>query len=231
MLVQEAEADPRLAGHLAALAARPDVTVARLASTGLSRSRNAALDRARGEILLIADDDVRHLPGAFAALRAAFAADPAMSLCVGRSFTPDGAPRKRHSARPQALTLRNSARTSSHELALRLPAVRAAGIRFDEAFGAGAGTPAFLGEEYIFIADCLRAGLKGSALPLDLTVHPAESSGFVWQGAAAAQARAAVLGRVFGRAAPLARLGFAIKNRRRFARRRDLWRFLRGRDR
>lgn len=63
VLVQEAGADPALGPALAGLGARPDVTVARLASTGLSRSRNAALDLARGDILLLADDDVRHPPG------------------------------------------------------------------------------------------------------------------------------------------------------------------------
>ena len=57
--------------------------------------------------------------------------------------------------------------------------------------------------------------------------HPDTSSGFLWQGAAAARARAAVLARVFGRAAPLARMGFALKHRRRFGRG-DLWRFLKG---
>ena len=58
VLVQEPDADPRLGPALDRLAARPDVTVLRLATTGLARSRNAALDAARGELLLIADDDV-----------------------------------------------------------------------------------------------------------------------------------------------------------------------------
>jgi hypothetical protein len=105
--------------------------------------------------------------------------------------------------------------------------VRARGLRFDEGFGAGAGTESFLGEEFVFVADCLKAGLGGRAVPLVVSVHPDTSSGFLWQGAAAARARAAVLARVFGRAAPLARLGFALKHRRHFGRA-DLWRFLKG---
>ena len=47
VLVQEPD-EPRVAAHLAALAARPDVTVVRLATTGLARSRNAALDAGAG---------------------------------------------------------------------------------------------------------------------------------------------------------------------------------------
>ena len=106
--------------------------------------------------------------------------------------------------------------------------MQAAGRRFDERFGAGAGTPAFLGEEYIFVADGLAAGLRGVYLPLPVSIHPPESSGFVWEGAAAARARAAVITRVYGAAAPPMRLAFALKNRRRFASLRDAWTFLRG---
>jgi glycosyltransferase involved in cell wall biosynthesis len=228
VLVQDADADPRLAPALAALEARPDIEVHRLASTGLSRSRNAALDLARGEVLLVADDDVTHLPGAYVGIRAFFAENPGVSLLAGQSFDPEGRPRKRFAPRPRRLRRWNAGGISSHELAVRLAPVRAKGLRFDEVFGAGAGTAAFLGEEYIFVADCLQAGLRGAYLPLPVTVHPAESSGFIWVGAAQARARAAVIARVFGPAAGPMRLAFALKNRRRFGSRRDLWAFLRG---
>ena len=94
VLVQEPDA-PAVAAHLAALAARPDVTVVRLATTGLARSRNAALDAARGAILLFADDDVVHPPGAVEGIRRFFAENPGLDLFVGRSLDPDGRPRKR----------------------------------------------------------------------------------------------------------------------------------------
>jgi hypothetical protein len=226
VLAQEPEA-PGVAAHLAALAARPDVTVVRLATTGLARSRNAALDAARGAILFFADDDVRHPPGAYDGLRRAFAADPGLDLLVGRSLDPDGRPRKRPLPR-RRLTRLNAARASSHEIAVRLARVRAAGVRFDEGFGVGAGTPATLGEEYVFLADCLLAGLAGVHEPLPVSVHPHASSGFVWEGAAQARARALVFSRVFGRAAAPVRLAFALKNARRFARLADALAFLRG---
>lgn len=228
VLVQDRDADPRIAPALDRLAARPDVTVLPLASTGLSRSRNAALDAARGEILLFADDDVTHPPGAIAGIRGFFAADPGAALFVGRSLDPDGRPRKQHPLPRRRLTRLNAARASSHEIAVRLAAVRAAGVRFDEGFGVGAGTPALLGEEYVFLADCLAAGLRGVHDPLPVSVHPHESSGFVWEGEAQARARALVFARIFGRAAPVVRLAFAAKNARRFAGWRDALVFLRG---
>jgi glycosyltransferase involved in cell wall biosynthesis len=228
VLAQKAESDPRIAPHLGALArGRDDVTVVRLASSGLARSRNAALELARGDVLLLADDDVRHLPGAFNAIRRYFRDRPASSLLVGQSLDAEGAPRRRPLS-PRPLTLFNAGRAASHELALRREAVLAAGVRFDEGFGAGAGTANFLGEEYIFIADCLRAGLAGEHRPLPVTVHPGPSSGAAWAGPEAARARAAVIARVFRRRAPLARLGYALKNARRFASARDLVTFLRG---
>ncbi len=226
VLVQEPDADPRLAPALARLAARADVTVLPLATTGLSRSRNAGLAAARGALLLVADDDVTHPPGAYDGIRRAFAGDPGLALFVGRSLDPAGRPRKRPVPARKSLTRLNAARASSHEIAVRLGPVRALGLRFDEGFGIGAGTAASLGEEYVFLADGLAAGLRGVHDPLAVSVHPAESSGFVWEGSA--RARALVFTRVFGRAAPAVRLAFALKNARRFARLADLATFLRG---
>jgi hypothetical protein len=227
VLVQDWDADPRLGPALDRLDARSDVTVVRLASTGLARSRNAALAAARGAILLLADDDVTHPPGAYAGIRAFFAQNPAATLLVGRSLDPDGRPRKRPLPR-RRLTRLNAARASSHEIAIRLGPVRAKGLRFDEGFGVGAGTAASLGEEYAFLADCLAAGLAGVHDPLPVSVHPAASSGFVWTGEAQARARALVFARIFGRAAPAVRLAFAAKNARRFGSWRDALTFLRG---
>jgi hypothetical protein len=224
-LVLAQEADP-VEAQLAALEVRGDVAVARLATTGLARSRNAALDRARGEILLLADDDVAHAEGAFDAIRSYFRDHPRVDILVGLSLDAAGAPRRRPVR--ARLTPWNAGRSASHEIAVRLAPVRAAGVRFDEGFGVGAGTANFLGEEYIFLADCLRAGLAGEHRPQAVSVHPAPSSGAIWSGPAAARARAAVIARVFGGWAPLARAGYAAKNARRFGSARDLLTFLRG---
>lgn len=227
VLVQEPDADPRLPAHLDALAARPDVTVACLPSRGLSRSRNAALDLARGEVVLLADDDVTHPPGAIAAVRRFFRDQPEASLLVGLSLDAEGLPRRRPTG-PCRLTRWNAGRTASHELAFRIAPVRESGVRFDESFGVGAGTPAFMGEEFIFVADCLGAGLTGEHRPLPVSVHPDQSTGAGWSGSAMARARAAALRRGFGRQAPLALGAYALKNARRFGSMRDILAFLRG---
>lgn len=228
VLVQDGDCDPGIAPFLSGLQSRPDVTVVMLEGLGLSRSRNAAMDVARGEIVAICDDDVSHCPGAFDAIRRFFAEHPGQSLLAGQSFTPDGAPRRRFASQGRALSLRTAAGLSSHEIAYRRDAVRRSGVRFDTRYGVGSGTDATLGEEYIFVADCLRAGLRGRYEPLPISIHPPMSSGLDWTGAHRSRARAAVFQRVFGRMAAPVRVAFAIKNRRRFASMADAWQFLRG---
>ena len=183
-----------------------------------SRSRNAALDAARGEILLVADDDVTHPPGAYAGIRRFFAENPGLDLFVGRSLDPDGRPRKRPLPRRRPLTRLNAARASSHEIALRLapgarrrPALRR-GLRRRRRHRGHASARSTSSSP-----TASPPASRGVHDPLPVSVHPAESSGFVWEGAAQARARALVFARVFGRAAPPVRLAFALKNARRFA--------------
>ena len=94
---------------------------------------------------------------------------------------------------------------------VRVDAIRDKKIRFDENFGAGATN--FLGDEYIFIADALRAGLSGVHLPIALAVHPTESSGSRWGTTEDLQARAKVFTRVFGWKAPIYRAAFLFKTK------------------
>jgi hypothetical protein len=85
-------------------------------------------------------------------------------------------------------------------------------MRFDENFGAGADN--YLGDEYIFIADALKKGLRGEFLPIRVAIHPKESSGSLWGTPKDLNARAAVFGRVFGAWAPLFRALFLLKSRK-----------------
>jgi hypothetical protein len=97
---------------------------------------------------------------------------------------------------------------------VRLDAIRERGIRFDENFGAGA--TFYLGDEYIFIADALRAGLSGVHLPITIATHPSESSGSRWAGVSDLAVRSQVFTRVFGWKAPFVRAAFLIRTENEF---------------
>lgn len=177
---------------------------------GVARSRNAAIDAATRRYLLFCDDDVLvDLAGVAAGIEHLTRTGAALALGLGAD--PDGVVRKRRPrGEVEELTLFNSARAATYEMLIDVEQVRAAGVRFDERFGAG--VDLYLGDEYIFIADLVRAGLSADAVDHVYGVHPADSSGHTW-GVGDARARAAVFNRVFGRRAPLVRLAFALRHR------------------
>lgn len=181
--------------------------------TGLSKSRNRALAHATADIVLIADDDVRHPPDAPATVARAFAAYPRADIITFQAQTPAGAPFKKYASRARRHTARSIMRVSSWEIALRLESIRAAGLRFDEAFGLGAEFPT--GEENIFLIDALRRGLNLRYEPQVIAVHPAESSGADLSTVDAVQAKGAAFRRMFGAAFLPVALAFAGKKYRR----------------
>ena len=197
------------------MAMRPDLNVVVLEGTGAAASRNAALAHCETDLLLFSDDDVRLLPNGLTRLIDAFAAHPDASLVTGQTLLVSGAPEKTYPSRPQRLSLFNAAKVGTVELAVRPARIREAAIRFDERFGAGAEFPA--GDEYVFVADCLKSGLEGIYVPIPIAMHDGASSGLDFRSASLTRARARVLERVFGRFLSLPiKLGFMWRHRRRF---------------
>jgi GT2 family glycosyltransferase len=92
---------------------------------------------------------------------------------------------------------------------IRVDAVRQLGVQFDENFGAGAVN--YLGDEYIFIVDLIKAGGKAVFAPITIAMHPTESSGSRWGSPADRKARAIIFTRVFGAFAPFVRLPFGLR--------------------
>lgn len=177
---------------------------------GVARSRNAAIDAASCRYLLFCDDDVEvQVDDVLAAV--AYLRRTGAAIALGRGMDPQGRLRKRYrSDRPAPLSLLNSAKAATYEMLVDVEQVRAAGVRFDERFGAGVET--YLGDEYVFIADLLRAGLRGDTLPFVFGIHPEVSSGSRW-GGRDLHVRAVVINHVFGPLAPTARLVFGLRRR------------------
>lgn len=193
---------------------RDDVRYLTLDSTGVTRSRNEVLDRARGRFVLFADDDIVFREPEVRRLLGELQRDEGLALALAAAVDTEGRMRKRYPRRSVALHRWNAGKAATYEMMLRRESFARAGVRFDERFGAGA--ELYLGDEYILIADAVGAGLRCRFFPYVIAVHPAQSSGSGFGTVRDAAARSAVFGRVFGRTAPLARLAFVLRSPRRF---------------
>lgn len=179
---------------------------------GVAKSRNQAILNAQTDLLIFGDDDVVfHSDELKRAIRK-FEDDPELVMLLLAAKDETGKARKQYPGNAEKLTLLNSARAATYEMMIRADLVRQLEVRFDENFGAGA--ELYLGDEYIFITDLIRAGAKCEFAPIFVATHPADSSGERWGTAKDRKARSAVFKRVFGPLAPLVRLVFGLRRRK-----------------
>jgi glycosyltransferase involved in cell wall biosynthesis len=186
-----------------------EVKVLELQSKGVAKSRNAAILNTNTEYLIFGDDDIEFSePGIISAINF-LNTNLDISILLMQAVDETGALRKSYPSSAHKLKLTNSAKAATYEMMIRVSDIKVAGIKFDENFGAGAAN--YLGDEYIFIADALRSGLKGKFEPIVIATHPTESSGNLKNSAVDRTARARVFSRVFGIWAPVMRTLFLAK--------------------
>ena len=191
------------------LAARQDLSTEELQSTGVAKSRTRAIWLAKSEYLVFADDDIVFSESGLEEAIRYLDENPRLSLLLTQAQDPSGRLRKQYPKSPAKLSVWNSARAATYEMIIRVDAIRQFGVVFDENFGAGSEN--YLGDEYIFIADLLRAGGKAEFVPITIATHPEDSSGSGWGTERDRKARAKVFTRVFGALAPVVRLAFGIR--------------------
>ena len=127
---------------------------------GLSRSRNMALEYAKGDVCLICDDD-EILYDAYPQLISKAYEDYADADLICFQVKREG---KKYPNKPCRVKYLKSLRIASWQITMRIKSIREAGIRFDTNFGSG--TPVGAGEENIFMFDCLKKGLKIYYVPI-----------------------------------------------------------------
>ncbi len=214
-------ADP---ADIAGVLPRSDITVTALKGRGVAHSRNAALGSVKGDIVLFADDDLVLNTQNYAALLTQFTDDPRVDFICGQMHDAHGRAFKAYPANMTAASRLNTAKVGTPEMAVRIKTVHTAGVLFDTDFGAGSAN--WLGDEYIFICDALRAGLRGRHVSLALATHPEPSSGQD-NSAASFTVRETVLRRALGPASWPLRCAFAWRHRKRFPDWRSVLRFIR----
>lgn len=188
---------------------KPQIKVIEQNLSGVTKSRNAVLDNTSTKYLLFGDDDITFNTESIIEVIDYFEANPDVSIILAQAVDESGKLRKPYPTKIHNLTLTNSAKAATYEMFIRVATIKENDIRFDENFGAGADN--YLGDEYIFIADGIRSGLKGTFLPIVVAVHPTDSSGNFRNTPADLRVRAAVFKRVFGIWSPIMRLLFIIK--------------------
>lgn len=209
------------------LAKRENFRFEELQSKGVAKSRNKAIDLAQGEYLIFSDDDISFSATGLQEAIDYLDANPHLSLLLGQATDESGVLRKQYPSQITKLGSFNSARAATYEMIIRVADIRRLGVRFDEDFGAGAKN--YLGDEYIFVVDLLRAGGKAVFAPITLAQHPTESSGSRWGSAQDRRARAIIFTRVFGVLAPFVRLPFGLRRRRELGSFKNLLLFVLGR--
>lgn len=184
---------------LSALRQRNDVTVTTIEGRGLSRNRNNALRHATADVIVIADDDCRYSPSSIDVIRQAYAERPEADIICFAAETYDAKPLRFYPDAPMgyAEACRRGYSPASVEVTFRRAAVVAQALSFDERFGLGSRFPA--GEEDVFIADALRAGLRVDFVPRVIVSTDAVTTGRRFLSDARLQeAKGAVFRRRFG---------------------------------
>jgi glycosyltransferase involved in cell wall biosynthesis len=181
---------------------------------GVTKSRNLVLNQVKTKYLLFADDDIAFISKGIESAVSYLEANPNCDLVLAQAMDTEGVLRKAYPKKEAKLTRFNSARAGTIEMIVRVDSVRSKGVAFDENFGAGSQN--YLGDEYIFITDLLKAGGSATFLPITIAIHPEDSSGSLWGTEPDLRVRARVFQRVFGGLAPFIRAGFYLKNFRKF---------------
>lgn len=192
---------------------RSDVRLLTLEGKGLCRNRNNALRAAKGDVVLIADDDVRYCDEYFDNILKVFAENKEVDIAQFKIKSPyyESIPNRYPSI---SYTYPNVARglyVSSIEMALRLSTVQGK-VWFDERFGLG--SPHFnCGEESIFVHNAVQAGLTVTYFPIYAVEHDAAGTGSnIFTDERVMMANAAVQYYIHGWSGYLRVLKFALVN-------------------
>ena len=122
---------------------------------GLSRSRNMAIASADADVCILCDNDVEYLPDYEIRIKDGFLKHPDADLIV--FYIKKKEKPVPNYPRPKRMGYLSVLKIFSPEIAFKRESIK--GILFDDRFGAGSGRY-LMGEENIFLYECLKRGLK-----------------------------------------------------------------------
>lgn len=148
-----------------------------LKDKGLSKSRNMALNNATAEICVVCDDDMEYQTDYEQTILKHYIENPDIDIIIFQVQKKDGSFYKNYKKKKKTLNLLSIMKVSSVEITFKRESIIKAGIKYNELFGAG--SKFFMGEESIFLSQCVKAGLKVLYVPEVIgTLSDSESTWF-----------------------------------------------------
>ena len=129
---------------------------------GVGKNRNTALNLADGEIILIADDDIKYVNGYEKLITDEFEKKPEADVIVFNIITLGESTHRRKNTKTKEIKLYNALNYGAVRIAARRDKLERAGICFSLNFGGGALYSA--GEDTLFMFDMVKKGLRYSPL-------------------------------------------------------------------
>lgn len=131
---------------------------------GVGRNRNLLLEKATGDLCILADDDMRFVDGYPQIAEKAFASCPQGDILIFNLIEKD--PHRYVNRKIKRVRWYSYAKYGAARLAFRREPLQKTQLRFSLLFGGGAKYGS--GEDTLFLRDCLKRGLKIYAVPYAL---------------------------------------------------------------
>lgn len=125
---------------------------------GVGKNRNTALDIADGDILLLADDDLKYVDNYEKIIISAFNEIPEADAIIFNIQTVGDSTYRRQNAEIKRIRMYNALNYGAVRIAFKRNKLEKAGIHFSLNFGGGALFSA--GEDSLFIHDMIKKGMK-----------------------------------------------------------------------
>ena len=179
---------------------------------GLSKSRNRAMEKASGNIALIADDDVQFIKGFEKIILDAYQQKNDSYIITFQAMNTQGKPFKNYAKNSFRHNWRSVLKVSSIEITINLTRIEHRKL-YDENYGLGA--PCRVGEEIILLLDALKQRFKIYYTAKPIVIHPPVSSGRIHDEKITFD-RGVMYRRCFGWMSFPMSLAFAIKKHREY---------------
>ena len=141
---------------------------------GLSKSRNLALKNTKGDICLIADDDIKYVENFDNIIKNAFNTNKNFDVLTFMMSDFEGKLAKKYNL-PKQHNYKSLVKANSVTIAFKNHKVTEAKIKFDTNFGLGSTFQ--IAEEFIWLRSLYKANFKIGFIPKIIVQHPYESSG------------------------------------------------------